>query len=91
MPIDLEHGRHGKGNHGTIAGEDRILHPWNCPACGKKNEGRRPEQGCGHCGAGDPTTNPPRQEQPPVDALADADPVAAGIRDAITRNPIGKA
>lgn len=27
---------------------------WDCPACGKKNEGRLPEVGCGHCGAGDP-------------------------------------
>ncbi len=28
---------------------------WDCPSCGVKNEGRRPEQGCVHCGAGDPT------------------------------------
>lgn len=28
---------------------------WNCPACGGQNEGRRPEQGCGLCGSGDPT------------------------------------
>lgn len=27
---------------------------WECPSCGKKNDGRQPEQGCGHCGAGDP-------------------------------------
>lgn len=26
---------------------------WNCPACGVKNEGRKPELGCAHCGSGD--------------------------------------
>lgn len=26
---------------------------WDCPACGMKNEGRPPHQGCLHCGAGD--------------------------------------
>lgn len=28
---------------------------WDCPACGLKNTGRKPEAGCVHCGAGDPT------------------------------------
>lgn len=27
---------------------------WQCPACGRKVEGRAIEQGCPHCGAGDP-------------------------------------
>lgn len=30
-----------------------VLSVWSCPACGKQNEGRKPEQGCAHCGAGD--------------------------------------
>lgn len=41
------HYGHGSGSLGEAT-------LWDCPACGKKNEGRRPEQGCVHCGAGDP-------------------------------------
>lgn len=26
---------------------------WNCPACGKQNDGQKIENGCLHCGAGD--------------------------------------
>jgi len=38
--------------HGRTLGPTTV---WDCPACGMKNEGRTPEQGCAHCGAGDPT------------------------------------
>lgn len=49
MPVDHDHSRFGR--HGTLG--DPVI--WNCPACGKLNEGRRAELGCGHCGSGDPT------------------------------------
>lgn len=41
--------------HGTHKGGLGTLLAWDCPACGTKNEGRRPELGCQHCGSGDPT------------------------------------
>lgn len=43
--------RHSSGTHGTLG----AIVAWNCPACEKQNEGRRPEHGCIYCGAGDPT------------------------------------
>lgn len=49
MPVDHEHSRFGpKAGLGTAA-------LWLCPACGAQNEGRAIEQGCGHCGSGDPS------------------------------------
>lgn len=48
---EIVHGsRHFSGKPSPL-GEVRL---WDCPACGKKNEGQRPEHGCVHCGAGDP-------------------------------------
>lgn len=41
--------------HGTHKGGLGAVGPWDCPACGVKNEGRQPEAGCVHCGSGDPT------------------------------------
>lgn len=65
MPVDRGH--HRFGQHGDLG----ALTLWDCPACGKKNEGRRPEQGCGHCGAGDPEKGQPAQPGPTlVDRVA---------------------
>lgn len=77
MPVDHEHSRF----HRTA--EAKLLAPWNCPACGKINEGRRPEQGCGHCGSGDPTkatvARPP-EHQPPVPPVVQPQPEgSAGV------------
>ena len=41
--------RHYGGTHGTLG----PLAAWKCPACGKQNDGQKPEFGCVHCGAGD--------------------------------------
>lgn len=51
MPLGTDEGnpRHGRNRGGL--GEPLI---WPCPACGEKNEGRRPEEGCVHCGSGVP-------------------------------------
>lgn len=41
--------RHYRGGHGSLG----TLASWNCPACGKQNDGQKLEHGCLHCGAGD--------------------------------------
>lgn len=47
--------RGGSGSLGKAA-------TWICPGCGKQNDApRRVEDGCVHCGAGDPSLNPPRK------------------------------
>lgn len=48
--------RHYGGQSGTLG----VARLWECPACGRKVEGRTPEQGCPHCGAGDPAQVPAR-------------------------------
>lgn len=51
MPVDHSHSRLGRtAAHGSL-GDPTV---WDCPACGAQNTGRRPEQGCGSCGSGDP-------------------------------------
>ena len=43
------------GRHGTL-GQAAV---WDCPNCGEKQIGRRPEDGCGSCGVGTPAHTPP--------------------------------
>lgn len=77
MPV----GRPSPDDDGTIVPASRNyrgrtmgeLTVWNCPACGKKNEGRPLQVGCAHCGAGDPVksragtaTGPERRAAEPV-------------------------
>ncbi len=44
-------GRFYRGGHGDLG----TATTWKCPGCGATNQGRKIEQGCGACGAGDPT------------------------------------
>lgn len=51
--------------HTRAAGGLGPVGPWDCPACGLKNEARAVEKGCLHCGSGDPTKS--RAADPTVD------------------------
>lgn len=60
MPVDLEHPRFGRTRvHGSLG----PVGEWDCPACGVKNSGRKPELGCAHCGSGDPTKGKAGQQK----------------------------
>lgn len=71
MPVDLEHPRFGP-QHGLGR-----LTVWDCVACGLKNEGRTPEQGCVHCGAGDPAKSQPGSASSVPSLSAPVDPSPA--------------
>lgn len=79
MPVDRDHSRFGRrAVHGSL-GDPSV---WDCPACGAQNSGRRPEQGCEHCGAGDPLQS--RAGSPVTGSVRPGDDLPAGIQPRVS-------
>lgn len=69
------HSRQYAGGLGTLT-------IWDCPACGRKNEGRPPEQGCQHCGSGDPLLGK-------AGGVVQADPAPVDVSQAVPTRTSG--
>lgn len=70
-PDEMQDGRPGRVYRGT-ANPLGVALEWVCPSCRAKNNGRRLEEGCEHCGVGVPDPNAkPAQEPHPRPRIED--------------------